>query len=656
MKRTLRMILAVVCIIVIAVCAALIVQKMVGRARADLTEQRVYTLSEGTRNILAKLNQPIKLKLYYSRVAAMKGPEQIRYYNNYYLYVRDLVEEYVSLSKGRLTLSVIDPRRFTDEEEEAISHGIKRFPLSEDENFFFGLVAQTELGKEKAIEFFEPDRQEFVEYDVSKLITSVVRRDKKKLGVLSSLEVMGSNMSPYMMQMMRMQGRTPTKPWTIVAQLRNEYEVVSVPRETESVAEDIDFLIVIHPKDLPEKTLFAVDQFVMKGGKLLVFIDPHCLSDRPKQDPRNPYAAMGHKASSDLGALLKGWGVEMNPQLIAADHALAVKTRLRGRVAPLVTYLALNEECVNHDEVITAKLHSLKLLFAGALKKVEGAETTVTPLLSTTKTGNTWQPKGPFDLQMPDPNAISQAVADGDEPVMLACRITGKLKTNFPDGLTIEEEEEEKSDSEDKEEAGDKDKKKTRKLEAVREAPANTTVLVFADVDMISDVLAYQETFFGVAQADDNASAVFNALEFLSGTGDLIAIRSRGKFSRPFVRVDRIEAEAEKATADEVAAISKKIERFQENLRKLGAAATDKNVKLVESAAIAERQKVQKEIRNAKNQLRRLNAGKRERIEALKASLQTHNMVWAPAAVLLIAVVLAIIRAVRAKRYAARRT
>ena len=380
MINTLRTALAVVCILVITACAVLILRKTVARTRADLTQHKLYTLSQGTRNILAKLNQPVKLKFYYSRIAALKGPEQIRPFIDYALYVQDLLQEYVSLAHGELTLEIIDPRRFSDEEEDAIARGVEAVPLSKDENFFFGLVAQTELGKQNTIPFFDRARQEFLEYDLSKLIAGVTRRDKKKIGLLSSLEVMGSDMSPYMMQMMRMQGREPKKPWSLVQALREEFEVEALKPDADSIPGDIDFLMIVHPKNLPQAILFAIDQFVMGGGKLIVFVDPHCLSDEPPRDPRNPYAAMGQKKSSDLNVLLKTWGVEMDPDLIAADRALAVTTAFRRgqRPAPVLIFLELAEQSVNADEVITAKLHNLKMLFAGVLKPVPDSGASIT--------------------------------------------------------------------------------------------------------------------------------------------------------------------------------------------------------------------------------------------------------------------------------------
>ncbi len=436
--KTFRAALAALCIAVIALCAILLVQKVAGRLRVDLTQDRLYTLSQGTRNILARLNQPVKLKLYYSRTAAMNAPEGIRYYNNYYLYVRDLLEEYVSRSHGMLSLSVIDPRPYSDEEEDAVREGVQRFPLNDDESFFFGAVASTELGKEKAIPFFQPERQQFVEYDVSRLISNITQRDKKKIGILSPLPVMGANMSPYMMQMMQAQGRTPPAPWTIVSQLEEEYDVTPVQTDADTIGPDIDYLMVIQPKDLPDKTLYAIDQYVMRGGSLIVFEDPHCLSDQPAG--QNQFSDMDYKSGSDLNRLLKGWGVEMEPGVIACDRSLALSAAVtRGaRPSRVLPFLGLDQNEVNKAEAVTGDLHELRMLFAGVLKPVPDAGTTVVPLLETTKTGNTWKPEDAFALRMFDPETVARQVPDGTEPLMLACRITGQLKTNFPDGPPAE--------------------------------------------------------------------------------------------------------------------------------------------------------------------------------------------------------------------------
>jgi len=657
MTKTLRTILAVVCIIVIAICAVLLFQKAVGRARLDLTEHKHYTLSGGTRSILAKLNQPVTLKFYYSKSAALAGPEQIRPFIDYALYVRDLLQEYEALANGMMILEIIDPVRFSDEEEDALARGLKGAPLSEEDFFFFGLAAETELGSEEIIEFFLPDRQEFVEYDISKLIVDVTRRKKRKIGVLSSLEVMGSDLSPYMMQMMRMQGQQVKQPWLIFTQLREQYEVEAIKKDAHTIPADIDFLLVVHPKNLPEPTLFAIDQYVMKGGKLLVFVDPHCFADVPATDPRNPYAAMSHKSNSDLNQLLKGWGVEMAPNLFAVDRTLAVMAGggMGRRATTILTYLGLTAECVNQDEVIVTTLHDLYYLFGGVLKPVAGAGATLQPLLHTTAAGGTWAPATPFELMRPNPEAIRRAVKDNSESLMLACRISGKLETNFP---AIEEEEEaapNKPDSKDDKENKDAEKK-TKKLAAIKEARADAMVLVFADVDMISDQVAFRRSLFGFEPQGDNVSLIYNALEYLSGSDELITVRSRGRFKRPFTVIEKIEEDAEKEKAKEEEALNAELEKSQAALQELLSGATGRDAESLKQNFVTKQNEIEAQIRKTRTKLRRLNAEKRKDIAALEASLETRNTLLAPALVLLIAIVLALLRHLKNKRYVARRT
>lgn len=664
MNTTLRTVLAVFLIGLITLCATLSGSKLVGRARVDLTENQLYTLSDGTRSILGKLNQPIHLKLYFSRVAAMKGPEMIRFWNNYYLFVRDLLEEYANVAGGKVKLEIIDPRPYSDEEEEAIQQGIKRFPLPGDEGFFFGLVAETQLGKKASIPFFEPDRQVFVEYDVSKLINQVVRREKKKIGVLSSLPVAGTDMSPYMMQMMRMQGQKPQKPWILIDHLKEEYEVTEVDKAAEAIAEDIDFLMVVHPKELSEKTLFAIDQYVMRGGRLLIFVDPHCMQDKPEQNPQNPYAGMmAHKGSSDLNRLLRRWGVEMAENEIAVDRALAVSANLRPNQnpQPFLPFLDLTAECTNDEEVISSDLEGLRFLYAGVLRRVEVEGTRLVPLLQTTSIGSTWVPSGPFELNMPDAATVRKAVTDGTEPVTLAALVTGKLKTAFPGGAPEEPEDDGADDAAD-EKASPAPEADAEDADEAEEAPPalaesvdDAMVLVVADVDCLSDMLCYQESFFGTAQTSQNPNFIFNAVDYLAGTGDLIAIRSRGRYSRPFDVVDRIELEADEATEDEKARIQAEIDSFNQELSKLSSSLNEKNATLIKSSALAKQQELKEKIRKANKALRDLQAGKREKVEALGASLELVNTVVAPAVILLVAIVLAVLRTMQAKRYAARR-
>lgn len=207
MNRTTRAIITIILIGIIVFSGSSILYTSRSLFRLDITDEKLYTLSEGTRAILAKLNQPITLKLYFSRTAALKAPDQIKYFNTYYTFVRTLLEEYARISNGMLTLEVIDPLPFSDEEEDAMRYGLKKFMISEEENFFFGVVLTTEFGVVKQIPFFTPERDNFVEYDLTRLIDSGMTREKKRIGILSSLPVMGDDASGYMAQLKRMQGQ-----------------------------------------------------------------------------------------------------------------------------------------------------------------------------------------------------------------------------------------------------------------------------------------------------------------------------------------------------------------------------------------------------------------------------------------------------------------
>jgi len=343
MNRTMRAILGTIFVLVFVFSGISICQNIGRPLKMDITDQRLYTLSDGTQSILTKLNQPIKAKLYFAKTASLKGPDQIRFFNNYYEFVKALLEEYVAASNGMVELEIIDPRPFSNEEEQAIRYGLRRFPITEEENFFFGLVMQTQFGVEKSIPFFSPDRQNFVEYDISYLIDTAVTRQKKIVGILSSLPVMGDDVTGYMAEMMRRQGQQPRPAWTFVEQLRQKYEVKTVATDANDI-NDVDILLVIHPKNLSEETLFAIDQFVLEGGRTIVCVDPHCFSDRPPQ--MQMQMQMQHDHSSDLNALMRTWGLEMPANSFAGDRNLAAMATIRANQRPdrIIGYLTLTPE------------------------------------------------------------------------------------------------------------------------------------------------------------------------------------------------------------------------------------------------------------------------------------------------------------------------
>jgi ABC-type uncharacterized transport system involved in gliding motility auxiliary subunit len=674
MNRTIRAILGAVLILIIVFSGISICQNIGSRVKVDITQQGLYTLSQGTKSILGRLNQPIKAKLYYARTAARKAPDQIRFFNNYYEFVRSLLEEYVAASKGMVELEIIDPRPFSPEEEQALKYGLQRFPLSEEESFFFGLVVQTQFGVEKTIPFFAPDRHNFVEYDISYLIDTAVTKQKKRIGVMSSLPVMGQDTSDYMARMMQMQGQQLEPPWGIVQQLKSKYEVTSVPTDINDVKDinNVDILLVVHPKNLSDKAQFAIDQFILKGGRAIVCVDPFCIMDRPQ---RNPMQFQQQDQSSNLPRLLKTWGLEMPANTFAGDRALALEAAISRNQRPekIIGYLELKSGCFDKNSVLTTDLNQVRMLFAGVLNEVspsapagagqktepnqpqekkadESTGLRRTPLLMTTQRGNTWKVSSPFELMYPDPARLMGSFTDGTQPVNMAYLVTGKFKSSFPEGIEVEVA---SADPNEKDDADpNKPKMVKQHITGLTEAQGDGAVVVFADADFISDQMAYANSIFGKMIVGDNSALLVNAIEDLSGSGDLISIRSRGNFKRPFVVVDRIEQEAEKETAAEVEVVNAQIEGFNQNLQTLVASAKDeKQQELLGSNIVKQKRDLEVKIREAQRQLREIKAKRRERTDRLATRLEVVNMAALPGLVMVFAIALSIWRGARKRHY-----
>jgi ABC-type uncharacterized transport system involved in gliding motility auxiliary subunit len=658
-NRTIRAIVGAVLVLVIAFAAMSVCQNIGKAWKVDITDQKIYTLSKGTKSILAKLNQPIKAKLYYAKTATLKAPDQVRYFNNYYEFVKALLEEYVAAAAGLVKLEIIDPRPFSDDEVEAMRCGLRRFPITEEENFFFGLVVQTQFGVEKVIPFFSPDRQNFIEYDISYLIDTAITRQKRTVGIISSLPVMGDDMSGYMAQMMRMQGQQPRPPWTFIEQLRRQYEVRQVPADVNEIR-DVDILLVIHPKKLLQQTLFAIDQFVLKGGGTIVCIDPYCFADRIDRMALQMGMLPAH--NSDLNVLLRTWGLEMPENTFAGDKNLALEASIAADQRPerIIGYLGLTRNCFNTDNVIAAELNVVRVLFAGVLKEVEGsgqekeegAQIKRTPLIMTTSTGNTFSVSSPYELMMLQPSVLMSRFVEGNKPVTMGYLVTGRFKSSFPDGVEIEVKSDENESSEEKQATDPNEDKKIKKhLTGLKDAAQDCAVIVFTDVDFISDTMAYGESFFGKVVVGDNSALLLNAIDDLSGSSDLVSIRSRGNYRRPFIVVDEIERQAEEATAEEVDKINAQIAIFQSQLQSIIASAKEGQQEVIGSSILQKRKELELKIHQAQSQLREVKMKRREQIERLGRKLQYHNTTAVPLATLVVAVVLGTRRTVRKRHY-----
>ncbi|MBN2842205.1 MAG: GldG family protein [Sedimentisphaerales bacterium] len=649
MNRMNRTILAMIFVAVITVSAVVVVTALAGTKKVDITAEKLYTLSEGTKTILNKINQPVTIKLFYAKTATTKALDEIKGYNDYYYFVKALLEEYASVN-NKIKLEIIDPRPFSEQEQEALLYGLKRFAVTEEEGFFFGLVAKTEYGAVKTIEFFAPDRQNLIEYDISYLLDTLTTRQKSKIGVLSSLPVMGEDLSPYMMQMMQQTGQRPQQPWVITRHLGQKYEFEKIATDAASI-EGVDMLLVIHPKDLSEKTLFAIDQFVLKGGRAIFMVDPFCLTDIG--DPQQQmYGQTQHDQSSSINELLNKWGVNVPADAYAGDKTLAEVVQLNRNSSPekLIGFLSFNSArgCFNKDNVISSALANVKTIFGGVVEPVESMadQISFTPLVTTSKQGNTWKPVTPISLQRLDPRRLMEQFTPGDKTLAVGALITGKFKSAFPEGI----EQEAKDTDEQQEQAAEPEK-----IAGLTEAAENCNIIVFADVDFVGDSFAYNVSPFGAAPNGDNAALLMNSIDNLLGSDDLIAIRSRGNFRRPFTLVDKIEAEAEARTEEQVKQIQDDIAGFEKELNNILSEARGQGQLVIDATQFEDSRKgLELKIHESKKKLRDAQLARREGIEKLGNKLALFNTAAAPAVILVIAICLTIQRSIKRSSYIAR--
>ncbi len=646
MSNNMRATLGTLFILVIAFCAIFIVDKKTrGLGWADVTESNLYSLTSGTRSILARLDQPLTVKLFYAHEAATRsGHDFLIEFNNHYYYVRDLLRAYERQAGGKLKLVELDPRPFSDAEEEADRLQMQRYGISEREGFYFGLAVLSETGGRQTVPFLHPQEQELLEYKISEAIDLTGRTKKTKLGVLSSLSITGGGMSDYMRQMMAMQGRQSEQPWAICEQLRKQYDITDVAADVDAIPAEVDFLLVVHPKDLPEKTLYAIDQFVVKGGKAMFCVDPHCfLGDRPPPQNNMFGGQPPQKQSSSLEKLLNAWGVSVADGKFIGDLSYAPRMAMGGpdtiRVVPLTDF---QSAAFNPNEATTSGLKTVRTMFAGIIRKVDAAGTDMVPLIQTTQEGNEWAAQT-WDLSGPmGPNfqGLSSKFEKGVQRLAVAARVTGKFKSAFEAKPKAEGENGEKK-PEDPPKDGEK---KDEPTDHVKEAAQPGTLFVVADVDFLTDQGAYQRSFFGLSPANSNSDFVFNCLEQLAGSTELMDIRSRGTFRRPFTVVTEIEEQADLRTRDQVARINADIQKFETELQTMNSQATEANVGLLQAEAIDKQRKLEAEIRSKRREVRNLQEEKLEAVKATGSWWKNLTRIYVPGLVLLVGIVLAVRR------------
>ncbi len=589
--------------------------------RVDFTKDKLYTLSDGTKKLLTSLDRDVTLKFYFSR--SLQGmPEQLKQFAQR---IQDLLSEYARVSGGKVALEVIDPKPDSDEEERAQREGLQGQNIDPfgQSQFYLGLSMKSGA-KESSIPMFSPQGEERLEYDITKRLLEVTEAKKPHIGLMASLPVSGApTMNPFGGQ----QGGQ--EPWTFYTELQGQYDIEDVAPSVTEVPTNIDTLVVIHPKQASDDLLFALDQFVMRGGHLIAFVDPLCISDQSSQ-MGGMMGMGGGQNVSDLNRLTKPWGIEMDTASVVSDGQAATRIRgMGGRPQRSTSWLSLRGVNMNKNEISVGALGSVMLPFAGAFKgkPVDGLKMDV---LMQSSPGATTMSS--MEAQMGGESPMAVATEKSDKPLALAIRLTGKFKTAFPDG---------------KPQAEGAASNATKTV-ALKESTKNGAVVLVGDCDMLNDNFAVEKVnFFGqqaVQLMNDNIPLVNNLVEQNSGSEILIGLRSRGSFRRPFDKVIALEDSASQQWRDEEQKLNTKMQDLQMKLSELQRTKNKEQQLVLSPEQRREIEKFRAQQTDTKRQLKDVRKSLRQDIEKLGLKLKILNIAAVPLSVAIFGIVFAAVR------------
>ena len=605
---------------VLFVAVVLLADALLVGARVDLTEDGLYTLSEETRGIVEEIDEPIELTLYFSNDAA----EGVPFVRQYAQRVRELLEEYAALSGGRIEVHTVDPKPLTEARERAEEHGLEPVPAGTGDNarLFLGLVATNSTDGVEVIEFFEPERERFLEYDISSLVWSLMNPDPPVVGVMSRLDITESyNPST----------REPIPAWAVIDRIKEFAEIREVDTPTTGIDPDIDVLMLVHPRDYRERTLYAVDQYLTHGGRAAVFIDPVAdTASGPTRDHPD-----GRVSASDPGSLLEAWGVDVTLDHAVADprNGLVVSTG-EGRQTVHPGLLGITRQGLATDDVITATVERVVFGSPGVITNGDGG-LDIKPLVQAAPSAGVL-PAERF-VGLDDPAELARGLKPLERPLTVAARLQGDLRSAWPEGPPADGE---------PPAAGHR---------AAAADPAN--MVLFADTDVLSDRLWVSERRQGQQRVREafagNGDMVANAVENLLGSDALIGIRGAGTSARPFTRVEKLEQEAANQYREKEREVREALEETEERLEQLRSGREEGEGGVILSEQQQSELEAQRERRNQlRSELREVRQRLDARIEALGDRFRLLNIVAVPGVVALAALLVFGIRRRRRRRRA----
>ncbi len=627
---------AVIAIVLAMIALAgfnLFASQMLRQYRVDFTEEKLFTISDATRKVLNKLEEPVTLRLYFSRSLAERAP----LYADYGARVKALLRHYADLSHGMLKMEVINPEPFSDEEDRAIAAGLQAIPLGDGQNAYFGLVGENATDQREVIPFLSAERAEYLEYDLTKLVHKLNTPHKKVVGVITSLPMFG--------------GFTPRggrrDDWAVVLQMREFYKVIPIEETAKAVPSTVDVLLIITPAKMSDELARSVDAFALSGKPVIVHADPW---NEAAAIDRNLIGKSALKADDPVAKMLSAWGVKVSTGRIVGDITFARKVIFnnggREQAASYLVWMELDRRAfARPGDPLFANVNNMIVGSAGALEKAKDAKITFEPLV---RTSDRAMLMSTDYMAMPNPLELLAAYKPGGKPLVLAARMKGKARSAFAGA----EPDKAAKDGATKEAAAEK------KAASATSRTGRVNLLVFADSDMLSDRFwatrrRISETQTMIIPAAANATFLLNALEQMSGGGALSGLRGRSLKQRPFVRVEEIRRVAERKFRARERELKEKLKEAEKRLSSIKARVEGGKVVISEKDRDLIVQ-VRSEILALRRSLRDVQRALVRDIENLGFWLKAVNIAGVALVVALIALVVALVRRARARR--ARRT
>ena len=567
--------------------------------RWDLTENRIYSLSKGTRHILSHIKTPVTIKFFYSR----SNPHVPTHLKLFAKRVQEFLEEYEHAAKGKIRLEVYDPKPDSDEEEWAEKYGLRSVETGEGDKIYLGLVF-TEADRVDRIPFLDPAEEQVLEYKITRAIYNLQHPEKKVIGIISGLPVFGD--------------KKGTKEWLFIKELKKQYKVEKIKQDAKSIDKDIDLLLVIYPKDIKSALEYAIDQFVLSGKNALIFVDPYSLSD----------TGTGMLKKASLKRLFSAWGIAFDSGKVVADLQQSTYIRSHGRIQESPVIITARDKAFNKSVILTSGLDNMLLPVIGAIEKKKSCKVAFEPLIQSSKDSDL---VSVFFVTM-GTEYVSKRINPKGKKYPLAVMLNGSFKSAFPEGPP----------------------KGVDKKGYIKEEKGKSTIIVVGDCDLLSDDFYVQKTrllgFVIRRIFNDNLNFLLNALEFLTGNQDLISLRTRAKFDRPFTVVLALKAKAQERWLEKEKELERQVETLNERLQELQKRKKEAEKFILNPEQEKEIEKFRQQKIRIQHELKEVRKRLRADIERLGLILKFINILLMPICICLFGIGFAIYRQRRARQ------